>query len=139
MSPDGIPALGPDRPTSGVCGAPIRQAALEFVQTARDIIDKRQLGLTLVGVGGVTSAQHAVDMVAAGADFVQSATGMMWNPLLAHEYHKICAQQQQQITDCAADQDQQQQVHLAAACSKDPAKQAGVGVDRMPVVAGLGA
>lgn len=139
MSPDGSPALGPDRPTSGICGAPIRQAALEFVRTARDIIDRRQLGLTLIGVGGVTSGQHVVDMVAAGADFVQSATGMMWNPLLAHEYHTLCAQQQQQVTDCAADQDQQQQMHRAAAYAKDLAKQAGGGADRLHVVPGLGA
>jgi hypothetical protein len=35
---DGVtPALGPDRPTSGICGAPIRQAALEFVRTARQV------------------------------------------------------------------------------------------------------
>lgn len=96
LDADGAPALGPDRPTSGVCGAPIRQAALEFVRAARAVIDARQLGLTLIGVGGVSSSQHIEDMLAAGADFVQSATGMMWNPLLASEYHSQCCEQQQQ-------------------------------------------
>lgn len=96
LTADGSPALGPDRPTSGVCGAPIRQAALDFVRAARSIIDNRQLGLTLIGVGGVSCGQHVADMLAAGADFVQSATGMMWNPLLAHEYHSQCCQQQHQ-------------------------------------------
>lgn len=71
VNADGSPALGPDRPTSGVCGAPIRQAALDFVRTARDVIDTKQLGLTLVGVGGVSSGQHVLDMLDAGADFVQ--------------------------------------------------------------------
>jgi dihydroorotate dehydrogenase len=66
------------------------------VQAAREIIDRRQLGLALVGVGGVMCAQHVVDMLAAGADVVQSATGMMWHPLLAHEYHELMWQQQQQ-------------------------------------------
>lgn len=93
ITADGEPALGPDRPTSGVCGAPIRHAALQFVRAARRIIDRRQLGLALVGVGGVMCAQHAVDMLEAGADVVQSATGMMWHPLLAHEYHQLVQQQ----------------------------------------------
>lgn len=87
ITPDGAPALGPDRPTSGVCGSPIRAAALEFVSTAREVIDRRGLNLVLVGVGGVTAAQHVADMLAAGADVVQTATGMMWHPLLAAEYH----------------------------------------------------
>jgi hypothetical protein len=44
------------------------------------------------------------------------------------------------VTDCAVDPDQQQQqVHRAAACAKGPARQAGGGVDRMQVVASLGA
>lgn len=91
VNPDGSPALGPDRPTSGICGAPIRTAALEFVRSAREAIDRLGLGLTLIGVGGVSGGQHVVEMLAAGADFVQSATGMMWNPLLAHEYHTLVA------------------------------------------------
>jgi hypothetical protein len=40
-------------------------------------------------VGGITTAQHAVDLLAAGADVVQSATGMMWNPRLAQEFHEL--------------------------------------------------
>jgi dihydroorotate dehydrogenase len=71
LDQDGSPALGPDRTTSGVCGAPIRQAALDFVRTARGIIDSQRLELTLIGVGGVSCGQHAMDMLAAGADFVQ--------------------------------------------------------------------
>jgi dihydroorotate dehydrogenase len=38
------------------------------------------------------TAQHVVEMLDAGADVVQSATGMMWHPLLAHEYHQLVQQ-----------------------------------------------
>jgi dihydroorotate dehydrogenase len=85
---DGAPALGLDRPTSGVCGAPIRAAALAFVAAARAAIDAGRLGLALVGVGGVAAPEHVDAMLAAGADVVQSATGIMWHPGLAAEYHE---------------------------------------------------
>jgi 2,4-dienoyl-CoA reductase-like NADH-dependent reductase (Old Yellow Enzyme family) len=141
LDADGSPALGPDRPTSGVCGAPIRKAALEFVQTARRIIDNRQLGLTLIGVGGVNSGQHVQDMLNTGADFVQSATGMMWNPLLAHEYHSLQAQQQQQVcgqegqlAGVSAECLEQQQVALPGACVAGAAKQPAMGAAASPVV-----
>lgn len=84
---DGQPALGAGRPTSGVCGAPIRTAALQFVRAARDVIDRRGLALALVGVGGVAAPQHIADMLDAGADVVQSATGFMHRPQLAAEWH----------------------------------------------------
>lgn len=118
LDPDGSPALGPDRPTSGVCGAPIRQAALEFVRAARDVIDSRQLGLTIIGVGGVTCGQHVCDMLAAGADFVQSATGMMWNPLLADAYHTLHQQQQEDLRLQQQQQEEQEKGQCADADSE---------------------
>lgn len=84
---NGEPALSPDRPTSGVCGSPIRELALQFVRDARHIITEEKLDLALIGVGGVTEPQHFNDLLAAGADVVMSATGMMWNPQLAHDFH----------------------------------------------------
>ena len=85
---DGRPSLGPDRPASGVCGAAIRNAALRFIRDARNIVRSEALDLRLIGVGGVTMPEHADLFLDAGADFVQSATGMMWNPLLASLYHE---------------------------------------------------
>ena len=76
--------LAPDRPESGVCGGPIRPRALE---TIRALNDANKYDLTLIGVGGITRPEHFEDFFNAGADFAQVATGMMWNPLLAHEYH----------------------------------------------------
>lgn len=38
---------------------------------------------TIIGVGGVSSAEHYQQYRAAGADAVMSATGAMWDPNLA--------------------------------------------------------
>ncbi len=43
------------------------------------------LRYAIVGVGGVMRPEHADAYRAAGADAVMSATGAMWNPLLAQE------------------------------------------------------
>ncbi len=82
----GKPALGPQRLTSGICGSPIRQAAVEFVQQARNIIDKHRLDLTLIGTGGIMQPQHFDEFFHAGAKVAMTATGMMWDPYLALRY-----------------------------------------------------
>jgi dihydroorotate dehydrogenase (NAD+) catalytic subunit len=84
----GKPALGPDRLTGGICGSPIRLAALEFTRQAREINDKEKLGLAIIGTGGATSPEHFTDFLNAGADVAMTATGMMWDPYLALRYHK---------------------------------------------------
>lgn len=83
----GQPALGEGRRFSGICGDPIRSVGLDFVAKARQIIDREKLDLTLIGVGGITLPEHVDDYIAAGADFAQTATGMMWDPYLAEKYH----------------------------------------------------
>lgn len=83
----GNPALGPKRPTSGICGSPIRQAALQFTRQARDIIDEEKLGMALLVTGGVTLWHHFRELLVAGADIAMTATGMMWDPYLAMRYH----------------------------------------------------
>ena len=50
----GKPALGEQRLTSGICGGPIRNVALHFIQHAHEINRKEKLGLTLIGCGGIT-------------------------------------------------------------------------------------
>jgi dihydroorotate dehydrogenase len=84
----GEPALGPERPTSGVCGAPIRDMALDFIHQAREVINNEKLGLQLIGVGGITAPEHFNDFINAGADVAMTATGMMWDPYLAKKYHE---------------------------------------------------
>ncbi|MCH9630965.1 MAG: Dihydroorotate dehydrogenase [Chlamydiia bacterium] len=87
VTKDGAPALGEKRKTSGICGGPIREAGLNFVRCARKIISEEKLKLTLIGVGGITKKEHFYAYLEAGADFVQTATGMMWDPLLAMRHH----------------------------------------------------
>ena len=43
---------------------------------------------TIIGVGGVTTADDFFEYQQAGADAVMSATGAMWNPYLAQEIKK---------------------------------------------------
>lgn len=85
----GLPALGSNRLTSGICGSSIRNEALNFVKLAKEIIDREKLGLTLIGVGGVVLPEHFEHFFSAGADCVQSATGMMWDPYLALRYEAL--------------------------------------------------
>jgi dihydroorotate dehydrogenase (NAD+) catalytic subunit len=83
----GAPALGPQRMTSGICGGPIREVALHFVESAAKINRHEKLDLTLIGVGGITLPQHFDLFFNAGADVAMSATGMMWDPYLAMRHH----------------------------------------------------
>lgn len=83
----GQPALGASRQTSGICGGPIRQVAIQFMQQAAQINQQEKLDLTLIGVGGITLPEHFDQFFKAGADIAMSATGMMWDPYLALRYH----------------------------------------------------
>lgn len=89
LDAQGNPALGVNRLTCGICGSPIHQAAVEFTRTARSIIDKQKLGMTLIATGGVTLPEHFQNFFNVGADFAMTATGMMWNPYLANQYQSI--------------------------------------------------
>jgi dihydroorotate dehydrogenase len=95
----GHPALGHTRLTSGICGGPIREAALEFIRDAKAINDKEKLALTLIGVGGITLPEHFDHFLESGADVAMSATGMMWDPYLAVRYHQKHHSQQKNYDD----------------------------------------
>lgn len=85
---EGHPALGTSRLTSGICGGPIRKVALQFIEQATHINSREKLDLTLIGVGGITLAEHFKQFLNAGAHVAMSATGMMWDPYLAMRYHQ---------------------------------------------------
>lgn len=95
LDDQGKPALGPARETGGVCGSTVRKKGLEFVRDARKIIDTEKLDLELAGCGGIVEAEHFDEFLAAGAKVAMTATGMMWNPYLAMEWHN--KQHRQQI------------------------------------------
>lgn len=83
----GEAALGHGRIKSGICGQPIQTSALEFITNAQQINREEKLGLTIIGCGGITTPQHFKRFLGSGADIAMSATGMMWNPYLALQYH----------------------------------------------------
>lgn len=87
INSEGQPALGPARVLSGICGGPIRAAALDWVHAAREIITQENLPLALTGCGGIMKPEQFDDFLHAGVDVAMSATGMMWDPLLALRYH----------------------------------------------------
>ncbi|MDN3507332.1 MAG: hypothetical protein P0S94_00245, partial [Simkaniaceae bacterium] len=84
----GAPALGEKRKTSGICGGPIRNAALKFAKDGATINKQEKLDLTLMAGGGITESQHFDLFFEQGIDVSQTATGMMWDPYLAMRYHQ---------------------------------------------------
>jgi dihydroorotate dehydrogenase (NAD+) catalytic subunit len=75
----------PARLRSGVCGAGIKWAGLDFVTRMKAIREKRGFHFSIEGVGGVTTPQDFKDYRDAGADVVMTATGAMWNGYLARD------------------------------------------------------
>ena len=86
-SVSGQSALG-NRVHSGVCGAPIKELALQFARAARAIVVRHALDLQLIVCGGVCTPQDGLALLEAGADIVTCATGMMWDPYLAARFHQ---------------------------------------------------
>lgn len=84
--PDGFPVL-PGRPIVDVRGSAIRSEALKFVRQARTIIESEKLDTVLIGCGGVVNHNHFDEFLAAGANVVMSATGMLWDPYIAMRWH----------------------------------------------------
>lgn len=79
---------GKNRMRSGVCGTSIRWAGLEMVTKLKQIRDKHHYNFEIIGIGGVMAVDDYFEYRKAGADLVQSATGSMWNPFLAHDIWK---------------------------------------------------
>lgn len=79
---------GKNRLRSGVCGHSIKWAGIDTVRRLKKIRDKSKYKFSIEGVGGVTTPQDYIEYKKAGADSVMSATGAMWNPLLAQEIKK---------------------------------------------------
>lgn len=76
---------GQGRLVSGTCGAGIKWAGLEMVERLAKLREEKNLEYAIVGVGGVMKSDDYQEYISAGADAVMSATGAMWNPLLAQE------------------------------------------------------
>jgi dihydroorotate dehydrogenase len=75
---DGQPLFSGER--RGIAGAAIREACVEQVRLFSRVIRRRKSSLHLVGVGGISSAEHVGEFLRAGAKAVQIATAAMLDP-----------------------------------------------------------
>ena len=78
----------PGRSVSGVCGAVMKDLALEEIEWAADIRKKGGLKYQILGGGGIIETKDVDQFLSAGADAVQVATVALANPLFAAEYFK---------------------------------------------------
>ena len=81
----GQPAFGPDRPRAGVMGGAVFPLAIEQVRTAVEVVARDGLGIEVVAVGGITSAERVRAVFDAGAYAALTASAAAWNPWLAAE------------------------------------------------------
>ncbi|HAW52187.1 MAG TPA: dihydroorotate dehydrogenase (quinone) [Flavobacteriales bacterium] len=68
---DAVEQIGP----GGLSGSPLKKKALEVVSY---LSEKSKGAFTIVGVGGISTAQDALDMIRAGADLIQVYTGFIY-------------------------------------------------------------
>ncbi len=59
----------------GLSGAPVFEPSNQVIRRLRSVLG---IGFPIIGVGGILSAQDAVDKIAAGADVVQIYTGLIY-------------------------------------------------------------
>ncbi|HEY4002826.1 MAG TPA: hypothetical protein VGO93_28395 [Candidatus Xenobia bacterium] len=86
LTPAGEPILGPDRQRAGICGDIIRDCGLHFARRVADWREKRHARFKLLAGGGIMRPEHVEEYLSAGADVAMTATIVMFNPQLAHEY-----------------------------------------------------
>jgi len=59
----------------GLSGEPLRNRSLEVIRYLRS----QNKSLPIIGVGGISEPEHAVDMIKAGADLVQIYSGLVYS------------------------------------------------------------
>jgi dihydroorotate dehydrogenase len=73
----------------GLSGAPLRQRALEVIRLLHGRVGDE---LALVGVGGISTAEDALERLAAGADLLQAYTAFVYEgPLWARRINAAIA------------------------------------------------
>lgn len=75
----------PGRDESGVCGYAIKDFGVETVKKLKKAQKDLKMKFEIIGVGGVMTSKDVMDYLKAGANHVQSATAIMFNPYLAYE------------------------------------------------------
>ncbi len=86
---DGSQALpGEGRLRSGICGAAIRQCGLTQAERLVALKAKEKYDFAIIGVGGIMTPADVDAYLALGVDAVMSATGAMWEPMLAANWRQ---------------------------------------------------
>ena len=75
----------------GICGAAIRDASLAQTEMMACLAGERKLAVELIGVGGVSTADHVRAYLSTGAASVHIATAAMVNPAVAIEIRRQLA------------------------------------------------
>jgi dihydroorotate dehydrogenase (NAD+) catalytic subunit len=83
LHPDGQPVFGPDYLHAGVLGRALHGLSVSQVAQAVEIVQQNDLGLEIVGVGGVSSAADARAFRESGAAAVMLGSSPMYLPELA--------------------------------------------------------
>ncbi len=79
--------LFPGRQKGAVSGAAVRSLSMEQAKKIVDLKQKlKRKDLTIIGIGGVTTPEHIKQYLELGVDAVQSAVGVLEDPLLAYKY-----------------------------------------------------
>lgn len=72
-----------DSQPRGICGDSIREASVDQVRLFADVASRQAIGLDIIGVGGISSADHVRSYLASGATSVGIATSAMIDPRVA--------------------------------------------------------
>ncbi len=72
----------------GICGDATRIASISQTKLFASLIQEQALDMRIIGVGGIKTAQHVRDYLAAGAEATQLATAAMVDPLAAVSIRK---------------------------------------------------
>lgn len=82
------PLLGEERLVSGIGGDGIRACSQHMVKRIVKIKKELKANFAVLGGGGILQPKHIQEYLDLGADIAMTATGAMWNPLLAYQYLK---------------------------------------------------
>ena len=88
--------LRPGGESGGLSGAPLRSKA---TRVTRELARCLRGGAALIGVGGIDSAEVALEKMDAGADLVQLYTGLIYKgPALVNEcVHALAADRRSRV------------------------------------------
>lgn len=98
LNRDAVKGLAHADEAGGLSGAPVREISNQVVRQLREALGPT---FPIIGVGGVMSAQDALDKVRAGADVVQIYTGLIYRgPALVKEAALLIKRQATRLAPC---------------------------------------